>query len=85
MRHLDVERYDVGIERLDAVTGDVRIGSGADHGDFRIGFKQAGQQLAHHRGIVDDQHAHRCFMVDHSLSPKSSISPAGCCCCRRLP
>ena len=85
MRHLDVERDDVGIERFDALPRDVGIGGRPDDDDFRISFEQARQQLPHDRGIVDDQDADWCLAIFHSAFPKELYFACRLLLRRRLP
>ena len=58
-RHLDVQRDDVRDLAADLLGGDVGVGGGAHHRDFRVGREDLGEGLAHDRRVVDDQHADR--------------------------
>ena len=58
LRHLDVERHDVGIERLDRLARLQRIGGLADDRDRRDRRRASREISAAHRGgIVDDEDA----------------------------
>src|SRR5690606_36206008 len=48
---------DVGVEALDLLARQVRVGGGADDLDLRVGGQQFGQDLAHDRRIVHHQYA----------------------------
>jgi hypothetical protein len=67
-RHLDVERHDVGIERLDRFARLERIGGLADHLDCGIVGQRGRNQAAHGGRIVDDEHPDRV----HAPSPPLS-------------
>jgi hypothetical protein len=56
-RHLDVERHDVGIERLDGFASLQRIGRLSDHDDFGVARQRGRNQAAHRGRIVDDEDA----------------------------
>jgi hypothetical protein len=56
-RHLDVEREHVRIERLDHLARHQRVGRGADHFEIALAIDDVGQQAAHQRRVIDDQHA----------------------------
>ena len=57
VRHLDVERDDVGIERLDRVARLAGVAGLADDLDVRIDAAGSPDQAAHGGGIVDDENA----------------------------
>ena len=56
-RHLDVERDDVGSQFHQEVASAVRVGRLPDHFDFGVLRQPDRQDLPHHGGVVDDQHA----------------------------
>ena len=58
-RHLHVERQHVGIERLDLLARDDRVGRGAHDLEVGVARQDAGQHLAHECRIVDDEDARR--------------------------
>ena len=47
-----------GVEHFDRLARLVRVRRLADHFDLRIGLQGRGDQPAHRRRIIDDQHAH---------------------------
>ena len=54
-RHFNVEGEDVGLEGEDFVACDVRVRGGSDHLDIGLTGQCVGEDLAHDRGIVDDE------------------------------
>jgi hypothetical protein len=56
LRHLDVEREDVGIDPLDQVACDERIGRHADDFHVRLRVDDLGHHAADQGRIVDDGH-----------------------------
>ena len=54
MRHFDVERDDIRLQRLDGGARLVGVGGLADHLDLRIGAQCGGNQAPHGGRIIDD-------------------------------
>ena len=57
VRHLDVERDDIGIQSLDSLPGFMGIGRLADDLDERVGPQTRGDEAAHRWAVIDDEHA----------------------------
>ena len=57
LRHLDIERHDIRIERLDGLARLQRIGRLADDLNGGIGGERDADQRAHGRRIVDDENS----------------------------
>ncbi len=58
-RHLDVERDNVGIERLDGLAGFQWVGRFAHDGDGWVAAERGGDHAAHGGGVVDHENSHR--------------------------
>jgi hypothetical protein len=58
-RHLDIERHDVWIQRLDHLPRLGRIGGVANHRNARLTLQPVLEERSHQRGIVYDQHSYR--------------------------
>ena len=76
-RHLDVERDHVGVGGTDHLARDQRVGRRADARHVGLRVDDLGQQAAHQRRVVDDQHLDLAVCrVEQRGQPNSSMSPA---------
>ena len=73
-RHLDVQRDHVRHLLGDLLRRRIRIARGPDHLDLRILRQHVRQRLAHHCGIVHNQHAN--LRIIHPSASRSTVSCA---------
>jgi hypothetical protein len=58
MRHFDIQRHHIGLQRLDRGARLNAIGAKPHHLDLRVLLQRGGDDPAHRGGIIDDQNAH---------------------------
>ena len=72
LRHLDVERHDVGLERLHLQQRVDAVARGADHAKLVGALDELRDELAHEGAVVDDEHRRKAARGRHSPSPSTS-------------